>query len=266
MAQPTYTRVLAEPEHRKATKTFMQQLDRVARQEGWRESEALNHWLKAASCALAGPVFRAVGAAARWEANEVEYLSVVKACKEPQETMTTFSKMLAMVRLALDNHDQDFLGPIFMELSSNAHAGQFFTPVGVSKLVASITFNNLDEKIEEARADGRNFITVHEPACGVGGMILAANSIIRQNGYDVAKEVHWTAVDTDLRCVRATYIQLTLTGTSAYVIHGNTLTLEEYFNLPTLASVKYPKIERKREPEGEPITCGIEDIEGDQCG
>jgi hypothetical protein len=266
MAHPTYTRVVPEPEHRKATKAFLQQLARVARREGWREAEALNHWLKAASCALAGQVFRAVGATARWEANEAEYMSVVKACKQPKETMTAFSKMLAIVGLALDNHDQDFLGPIFMELASNAHVGQFFTPVGASKLVAALTFVDLSRGIDEARDDGRNFISAHEPACGVGGMILAANSLIGQHGYDVAREIHWTAVDVDWRCVRATYIQLSLTGASADVVHGNILTLEVFSSLPTLASIKYPKIERKREPEEDPNPDAENGIGGDQSG
>lgn len=265
MVQPTYTKVLAEPQHRKATKIFLQHLSEASRLEGWRETETFNNWLKAASCALAGVAYRAAGAVRHWEANEDEYMSVVRACSKPDKTMSLFAKMLSTTTVALKNHDQDFLGPIFMEISANAHVGQFFTPVAVSKLIASITFDNIDAKFDEAWADGRGYITVHEPTCGVGAMVLAANAVIKEHGHDVARNVHWTCVDVDLRCVRASYIQLSLTGASAYVVHGNTLKLEEYSSLPTIASIEYPKLIHRRKPENRSIEGKVEEIESAHC-
>jgi hypothetical protein len=60
---------------------------------------------------------------------------------------------------------------------------------------------------------------VHDPCCGSGRMLLAAAQINR----------HWEFVgqDVDLRCVRMCALNLAFRNLYGYVIHGNTLALEQ---------------------------------------
>ena len=55
--------------------------------------------------------------------------------------------------------------------------GQFFTPYDVSRMMAEMTFDTVDEIIAE-----QGFVTVQEPACGAGGMIIAAADVIDAQG------------------------------------------------------------------------------------
>lgn len=89
--------------------------------------------------------------------------------------------------------------------------------------------------------DEKPFIALHEPACGVGGMILATNAVLRENGVDVAREAHWHAVDVDYRACCGAYLQIALSDASAVVIHGNTLSLDAWSSMVTPAALFYPK-------------------------
>jgi hypothetical protein len=143
---------------------------------------------------------------------------------------------LGAVALAMAADPIDFVGPIFSELSADAGMGQFFTPHHLSYMMARMIVSDprgiLDEK---------PFIALYEPACGVGGMILATNAVLRENGVDVAREAHWHAVDVDYRACCGAYLQIALSDASAVVIHGNTLSLDAWSSMVTPAALFYPK-------------------------
>jgi len=79
-------------------------------------------------------------------------------------------------------------------------------------------------------------VRASEPACGVGGMVLAANSVLRDAGIDPATEIYWHMVDVDFRAVCGCYLQCALTGAAGVVTHGNTLSLDEWSHSITPAA------------------------------
>lgn len=240
MAQPTHTKVGALEEHRASTREFLKLIEGVSRREGWREGEAFTNFLYAAQSALASPLFKD-RAPERFAKSEERYFEVLRACRHKTETMSDLSKMLAVLVVALEAAPTDFLGPIFSEIASNDKAGQFFTPFSLSEMLARMTLSDAPALIEEARSRGRGYILLQEPACGSGGMALAGNKVMREQGIMIELRTHWVCIDIDPRCVAMTYLQLNLTGASATVVHGNALSLEVWDEWPTLASITFPK-------------------------
>ncbi|SER27659.1 N-6 DNA Methylase [Faunimonas pinastri] len=239
MAQPTARRVVADPRHKEATKTFLGLLADVTNREGWREREAFRTWLHAAFYSLRGSVLKPDGDA--WRHNEAEYMKIVARCQIAKATMGDFARLLGIAGRALAEAPYDFLGPIFMEVEANTQIGQFFTPDSVSELIARLSLSNVPVILAEARAEGRDHLLLQEPACGVGGMILASNRVLTEQGLDIGRDAYWHAIDVDFDAMCGCYIQLALTGSSAVVYHGNTLTLETWLATPTPAALMRAK-------------------------
>ena len=238
--------------HREVFGDFFEAFQAVSRQEGWRSSEVLRHFTETSFRAIRGQFL--IGEA--WEKNEAEYMRVQKLCRHPQETLTNLSVMLGAMTLALSREPVDFLGPVFTEIAADAGLGQFFTPWHVSYLIAKMT---IPERAE-ALKDGRRFVSMQEPACGVGGMILASNLALREAGYDVAREVHWFGVDIDRRAICGAYLQAALTDCSGVFVHGNALSLETWESTLTPAALAYPKVQRRdatKPPGAPPVEYGI---------
>jgi hypothetical protein len=224
--------MLTTAAHRPAFDDFADAMKVAESNEGWRSSEALRHFLEAGYRALRG---RYLFGEAR-EKNEAEYMKIVARCRKPTETMTAISKMLGATCLALAADPVDFIGPVFSELSADSGMGQFFTPHALSYLNAKMILDDAPAMLAD-----KPYITLQEPACGVGGMVLAANLVLREQGIDVARQAHWVMVDVDFRAMCGAYIQATCTETSAEVIHGNTLSLESWAVSLTPAAILYPK-------------------------
>jgi hypothetical protein len=229
--------------HREAFDDFYEAFRASGGREGWRSGETLRHFLEAGYRAVRGRLL--TGEA--FEKNEAEYMSLVGRCRHPQETMRDLSVMLGALALAMIREPVDFVGPVFNEIAADAGMGQFFTPHDLSYLMAKMT---LPERIE-ALKEGRKWMTLQEPACGVGGMLLATNVALREAGFDLAREVHWLAIDVDFRAMAGCYLQASLSDCSAIVVHGDTLRLQEWAATPTPAAVLFPKHfgERAASPE-----------------
>lgn len=58
-------------------------------------------------------------------------------------------------------------------------------------------------------------------------MILAAAEVMMSKGLNYCEHLVVMATDSDPRCIHMAYIQLSLYGIPAVVIHGNTITLQE---------------------------------------
>ena len=81
---------------------------------------------------------------------------------------------------------RDFAGEIYMDSgTSNGKAGQFFTPYNVSHLMAKCNFDTERLKAEIA-ADPDHVITIAEPTCGAGGLIVAAMDVLKNAGINYA--------------------------------------------------------------------------------
>lgn len=245
MAKPTSSRVISLDAHRPFAKDFMKLVADVERNEGWREHQVLSRWMESACCALRSATLQFDRAA--FDANETRYLKVVQLCSDAN-TMRCFSEMLGLITEALETEPSDFIGPIFSEISASAHLGQFFTPWSICTIMAQLQLQDAREMLAQGQAAGQPFIHCLEPACGVGGMILAAAQVFRELGIDDQRYVHWHATDLDFEAVCGAYIQLTLCGVSADVVHGNSLSLEVFDRLPTIMSIMWPKRQRAVKP------------------
>ena len=108
----------------------------------------------------------------------------------------------------------DVLGDLFQGSITYGENGQFFSPPAITRMMGQMTVGEVPE-------DERQQVkSVYDPACGSGRMLLA-----------VAEQCpHWLFVgkDTDLRCVRLAAVNLALRNLYGYVIHGNSLTGEEW--------------------------------------
>ena len=131
-----------------------------------------------------------------------------------------FAELLAEVVMGMEqNPDQDFLGSLYMMCElGNDHAGQFFTPYDVCRCMAEITF---DPKLHP---DMEGFISVSDPACGAGALLIAFANLCRRKNICYHDKVLFVAQDIDLIAGLMCYIQLSFLGCAGYVVIGNTIT------------------------------------------
>ena len=145
--------------------------------------------------------------------------------KMTPDELTSYARMFALLTLATREYAEDpcdILGDIYHELKlNNEWNGQFFTPDHICRLMAQIV--NIDVPTDQ---DGP--VTINEPTCGSGTMVIGAVWAMQRKGIDYRRKSFFVAQDIDIRCVWMAYIQLSLYGIPAVVIHGNTLTVEEW--------------------------------------
>ncbi|MEX3935730.1 N-6 DNA methylase [Paraburkholderia phymatum] len=174
---------------------------------------------------------------AQFEAREKRYLEIVGKYKReeverfPQMLgllVESFEQRVAVIRkqtadgLPVSGGLTDVLGETYMMLGlGNDRAGQFFTPYSVSRMMSMMLMGDVGAEVER-----RGFLRVHEPACGAGGMVIAAADSILAAGHNFQHSMHATCIDIDPCCVHMTYVQLSLLHVPATVVHGNALSME----------------------------------------
>lgn len=153
---------------------------------------------------------------AQWQKREDMYMKTIE--KYDKDEANKFAEMLALVIHGLSGSRKgDFLGELYMKLEiSNRDVGQFFTPYDVSKMMAQMI--GVEEK------DG--IITLNEPACGSGGMIIAYADVLHSKGINYQEKLRVVCNDLDYDVVKMAYIQLSLLGIDAIIMQGNTITLK----------------------------------------
>ena len=120
----------------------------------------------------------------------------------------------------------DWAGEIYMDSgTSNGKAGQFFTPYSVSRCMAQINFPK-EEVLAKLEGDSDRVITIYEPTCGAGGLIVASIDALHTAGVNYSWNVFVDCGDIDSRCVHMTYVTLSLLGVPAVVRLGDALMME----------------------------------------
>ena len=118
---------------------------------------------------------------------------------------------------------EDLFAGSFTQVRATSRAlKQDFTPVDVGKLIGAISVSSNLSLPEEG------FFSLSDHACGSGTLLLAGAQRIADTGYNPAEQLVIQAADLDARCVHMTYLHLSLYGIPAVVVHGNTITLNEY--------------------------------------
>jgi hypothetical protein len=186
---------------------------------------------------------------AQREPREARYMAIVK--RYTPDELALFPQMLAaLVDQMETGGPADVLGALFGELElGNADRGQFFTPYEVCRLMAGM---NVDGPTLKRQVEEQGFVTVMEPACGAGAMIIAMSEAMREAGVEPQRHMHVTCQDVDSRGVHMCYLQLSLLHIPAAVVLGNTLALEcrEVWYTPAhiLGGWSYKLRQRHRNP------------------
>ncbi len=154
------------------------------------------------------------------QTREAEYLEEAKGWEK--QDLDLIAEAFAALILEMEAKPfEDLIGGYYMEFALS-HKGQrwngeFHTPKHICDLMARIAFGN----IESFPAEGP--ITVCEPACGAGAMILSLAQICPPQ---VRRRLRVTAIDINRTACDMAFINTTLWGIPTRVIHGNALSME----------------------------------------
>lgn len=207
-------------------------------------------FLTLSMCSLAQPFYRSQNL-------EQRYKNTI--CNYTKEQAEEFSKLLALLISALEEKHQDFLGQVFSANNfGNARKGQFFTPYHVSKLMAQINFTDIENQLAE-----NNFVTLAEPCCGSGGIIIAFAEILKEQGYNYQHQLFVEAIDIDKTCFKMAYIQLSILGIPARVMLGDTLAWKFqkvlYTPLYFVNGFEY-KLKHQQQEQKKPVIVGMKQL------
>lgn len=207
-------------------------------------------FLTLSMCSLAQPFYRSQNL-------EQRYKNTI--CNYTKEQAEEFSKLLALLISALEEKHQDFLGQVFSANNfGNARKGQFFTPYHVSKLMAQINFTDIENQLAE-----NNFVTLAEPCCGSGGIIIAFAEILKDQGYNYQHQLFVEAIDIDETCFKMAYIQLSILGIPARVMLGDTLAWKFqkvlYTPLYFVNGFEY-KLKHQQQEQKKPVIVGMKQL------
>ena len=193
-----------------------------------------------AACALAA------------QTREAEYLEEAKRWEK--QDMDSFAEAFGALVMEMESRPfEDVLGGLYMEfaLSSKGQQwnGEYHTPKPICDLMARLTLGDMESLPPEGP------ITVCEPACGAGAMILA---IAEACPPEVRRRLRVTAIDISRTACDMAFVNTTLWGVPTRVIHGNSLSLEcwaawsniHYIApwLPLALSVQSPEAMEQGEP------------------
>lgn len=165
-------------------------------------------FVRLAACALAA------------QTRETEYLEEAKRWQKSE--LDLFAEALGALIIEMESRPfEDILGGYYMEAALSQKGqqwnGEFHTPKPICDLMARMKLG----EIASLPPDGN--ITVCEPACGAGAMIL---SLAEACTPDVRRRLRVTAIDISRTACDMAFINTTLWGIPTRVIHGNSLSLE----------------------------------------
>ena len=213
-----------------AQKTLVKSFESLCGRHGrW---EVWDDWIRMCAIAISNAVDRA-----HREKREKTY-GILSKKYTAAETQTISEMLALLVQEMEENPNQDFLGELFMVLGlGNEYAGQFFTPYNVCEAMSELS----GEKIA-ADVARKGWISVSDPACGAGCMLLAFVQACKKRGtVNYQRQVLFTGQDIDRVVAQMCYIQLSLLGCPGYVVVGDTLAR------PTCSSVLRPVVHADNE-------------------
>ena len=149
------------------------------------------------------------------------YLQTIKKY-EKNEYLNFFKLVKELNTLFMTNRNEkkDILGEIYIQIGANSKQNQqFFTPIHVAKAMAKMQLDDLK--------DINDFITINDPACGSGVLLLSAADELDLKKIDYRSKVLFVAQDIDFTCVCMTYIQMFFYNMAGVVIQGNSLLNEQ---------------------------------------
>lgn len=189
--------------------------------------EVFTDWIRCMAMSISNSITMFHGPV--WKEREDTYMATMN--KYSQDERMAFCEMTAWLAETLDDGPDDILGDIYMKSGMGSKAaGQFFTPFHLSEVCAKLAVTEKDLYTDKR-------ITINEPSCGGGGMIIAVAKVLQEAGIDYQQKMDVVAQDLDWKGVYMCYVQLSLLGIKAICVQGNTL-LDPYDPKKTEASHK----------------------------
>lgn len=184
---------------------FRKILERLAHRHDTRR--VFDAFVRLAACAVAA------------QTREAEYLEEAKHWNKTE--LELFAEALGSLVHEMESQPfTDLIGGYYMEfaLSSKGQqwGGEFHTPKNVCDMLAMMLF-------DPASFPAEGPITVCEPACGAGAMILSVGQVCPP---EVRRRLRVTAIDINRTACDMAFINTTLWGIPTRVLHGNTLSNE----------------------------------------
>jgi type I restriction-modification system DNA methylase subunit len=185
---------------------FRQILQRLAHRQDTRR--VFDGFVRLAACALAA------------QTREAEYLEESKRWQKPE--LDLFGDALGALVLEMESNPfEDVLGGYYLEFAVSSkgqqRSGEFHTPKTVCDLMARMTLGD----VKSFPAEGP--ITVCEPACGAGAMILSLAQVCPP---EIRRRLRVTAIDISYTACDMAYVNTTLWGVPTRVIHGDSLAMK----------------------------------------
>jgi hypothetical protein len=213
---------------------YTKHLETISANTGYRLHEVWPAFLRLSSCCIVGPdMQRAVTLDAMergmrgWSRiaslpdREAEFEA--ERQRWDAESMTLFSHAMAQMMIEAGEHTyRDVLGPVHQEWlgkKGQQWGGEFHTPYEISRLMAFGLCG------DATIFDKPEPVTIQEPACGSGQLVLALVEWMHERGLNSTR-IRLEAWDVSAAAVDMALINLTLHGVPARVIRGNTLSLE----------------------------------------
>ena len=161
--------------------------------------------------------------------NELKRAAGPERYQEYEDLMVTAAELIA--KNFRNGQNPDILGEIYMSIGcGNSRLGQYFTPFGIARMMAMMNLGPDGGKEVLAKKD---VVTLNEPTCGSGIMVLAFAQLLMEKSIRYQEKLKVTAADLSATCARMAYIQMSILGIDAVVSRGDTLTLEMYETYPT---------------------------------
>lgn len=193
-------------------------------------SRVFEDWIAVFAISISNSVDRT-----NWDEREQRFLETInRYTPDEQQLLVEASTGLVM---ALDKECSegrltDLLGEVFHGLNlHNKYHGQFFTPFHICEFMGHIALTDGGKDAGTTVRDAlcqRGYVTVCEPCVGSGGLVLGFANAMYKQGLNYNKQMVAYCCDIDIKCVYMAYIQLSLYGIPAVVVHGNSLTNEEW--------------------------------------
>ncbi|MBQ7199361.1 MAG: SAM-dependent DNA methyltransferase [Selenomonadaceae bacterium] len=171
-----------------------------------------------------------------WQKREQIFQDTVKHYDAEKQQL--FVEMLAELGLALvETRYRDVLGESFQKLELNDRKnGQVFTPHHIGNLMGELS---MDKETMQAEIAKNGYVSIVEPCCGSGAIILGALNMLEQYGINPCYQSCVTAYDLDQRCIQMVYIQLSLYGIPAVVLEKDAITQKVWS--PPFYTVQFKK-------------------------
>jgi methylase of polypeptide subunit release factors len=154
------------------------------------------------------------------QTREAEYLEEVKHWEKPE--LNLFAEAFAALVNEMETQPfTDIIGGYYMEFALSTKGqqwnGEFHTPKPICHMMARMVLGD-PESLPTDRP-----ITVCEPACGAGAMILSLAEVCPP---EVRRRLRVTAVDINRTACDMAFINTTLWGVPTRVIHGDSLAMK----------------------------------------